>query len=215
MESRQLGISGAWEFAPQVHTGSAGTFVEPYSAPEFAEAVGHPISLGHLNVSVATAGTLRGIHFGDVPPGQAKYITCVAGAVWDVVVDLRVGSPTFGKWEGVLLDDQSRRAVYLGEGLGHGYVSLEDRSVLVYACSQPYVAGREHRINSLDPAMSIDWPTTGRDGAKLDFIIGRQDRAAPTLKQALDRGMLPDLRAVNAWVASMREKSGKNPGSPP
>jgi dTDP-4-dehydrorhamnose 3,5-epimerase len=202
VEARELGISGAWVFSPPVHKGAVGAFVEPYSAPEFAETIGHRLTLGHMNVSVAKAGTLRGIHYGDVPPGQAKYITCVAGAVWDVVVDLRVGSPTFGAWEGVHLDDHTRRAVYLSEGLGHGYLSLADGSALVYLCSQPYVDGREHRLNSLDPAIDIAWPTHGRDSARLSFVRGRNDRAAPDLHDARNRGMLPDMHAVAEWTAS-------------
>ncbi|GIF01357.1 dTDP-4-dehydrorhamnose 3,5-epimerase family protein [Paractinoplanes rishiriensis] len=210
MKVCELGIVGAWVFTPEVHTWAAGAFVEPYSAPEFAEVVGHRLDLGHLNVSVAHAGTVRGVHFGDVPPGQAKYITCVVGSVWDVAVDLRVGSPTFGAWVGTLLDDRTRSAVYLSEGLGHGYISLEDHSTLVYVCSQPYVEGREHRINPLDPDLDIGWPTVSRDGSELDYVIGRKDRAAPMLSEALKHGILPSLASVlsgggNNYLTHLRE----------
>ena len=84
---------------------------------------------------MSAPGVLRGIHFSDVPPGQAKYVTCVAGAVLDVVVDIRVGSPTFGQWDSVLLDDVDRREIYLAEGLGHAFMSLADGSTVVYLCS--------------------------------------------------------------------------------
>ena len=87
---------------------------------------------------MSAKGVVRGIHFSDVPPGQAKYVTCVAGAVLDVVVDIRVGSPTFGRWDSVLLDDVDRRQIYLGEGLGHAFMSLADGSTVVYLCSTAY-----------------------------------------------------------------------------
>ena len=98
---------------------------------------------------------IRGIHYADVPPGQAKYVTCVAGAILDVVVDLRAGSPTFGTWETVRLDDKDRRALFLAEGLGHGFQALSDSATVLYLCSTPYAAGREHGVNPMDPAIGI------------------------------------------------------------
>ena len=193
MTARALDITGAWEFWPEVLSDDWCTFVETYSAPDFAHVVGHPMALGHMTVSVARAGLLRGIHVVDVPPGCGKLVTCVSGAVWDVVVDLRVGSETFGRWAGVLLDDTARNAVYWSEGLGHGYLSLEDGSVLVYLHTQPYVAERERRIYAFDPVLAISWPVVGRSGAPLEHVIGRKDRAAPTLAQAVASSMLPSL----------------------
>ncbi|MEU6349532.1 dTDP-4-dehydrorhamnose 3,5-epimerase family protein [Streptomyces sp. NPDC047072] len=193
MDARELSIPGAWLFAAPVLSGERGEHVEPYSAPEFTAVVGRPLSLGHLNVTVARAGSVFGVHYGDVPPGQAKYLHCVSGAVWDVVVDLRVGSPTFGRWEGVVLDDVDRHAVYLGEGLGHAYVSLADRSTLVYVCSQPFMPDREHSLNPMDPALGIAWPRSGRDGTPLTLTLGRRDGSAPTLEEARAAGRLPVL----------------------
>ena len=115
------------------------------AAEDTGVAVGHRLDLQQANCSVSAAGVLRGIHFADVPPGQAKYVTCVKGAVLDVAIDVRVGSPTFGTWDAVLLDDVDRRAVYLSEGLGHAFLSLEDDSTVLYLCSTGYSPGREHR----------------------------------------------------------------------
>ena len=111
MDIRPLSIEGAWEISPKLHGDPRGLFTEWYRFDRLAEVVGHPLRLAQANLSVSSRGVVRGIHFADVPPGQAKYVTCVRGAVLDVVVDLRVGSPTFGRWEGVRLDDTDRRAV--------------------------------------------------------------------------------------------------------
>ena len=128
---------------------------------------------------------IRGIHFADVPPGQAKYVTCVSGAILDVVVDLRAGSPGFGRWEAVRLDDDSRRAVFLAEGLGHGFTALSDEATVLYLCSTAYAPGREHGVNPLDPAIGIAWP------ADAEPVLSDKDAAAPTLEQALRDGLLP------------------------
>ena len=152
---------------------------------------------------MSAAGVVRGIHFADVPPGQAKYVTCPSGAVLDVIVDLRIGSPTFGRWDSVLLDDIDRRAVYLSEGLGHAFVSLEDRSTVLYLCSAGYAPGREHGVHPLDPTIAIVWPTTDRHGAPLQLQFSAKDEVAPTLAEAAASGLLPQLDIVEAYIRSL------------
>src|SRR5919202_5624129 len=126
MHIRELGIPGAFEVTPVPHRDERGAFLEWFRQDELAAAVGHELELAQANCSISRRGVVRGVHCAEVPPGQAKYVTCSRGAVLDVVVDLRVGSPTFGRWEGVRLDDVDRRAVYLAEGLGHGFCALSD-----------------------------------------------------------------------------------------
>ncbi|KAA0024620.1 dTDP-4-dehydrorhamnose 3,5-epimerase family protein [Antrihabitans cavernicola] len=191
MEIRELSIAGAYEFTPKQFGDDRGVFLEWFKSSEFTEAVGSPLELKQANCSVSAAGVLRGIHFTDVPPGQAKYVTCVRGAFLDVVVDLRVGSPTFGKWDSVLIDDVDRRAVYLSEGLGHAILSLEDGSTVMYLCSIEYSPGLDHDVHPLDPALAIDWPTVGRNGDKLEYVLSEKDSAAPSLATAAERGVLP------------------------
>src|SRR5690625_2058972 len=176
---------------PRKFTDPRGTFLESFSEPAFVEAVGHPLDLQQVNTSVSAAGVLRGIHFADVPPSQAKYVMCPRGAVLDVVVDIRVGSPTFGKWDSVLLDDVDRRANYISEGLGHAFLSLEEDSTVFYLCSATYEPGREHGINPLDPALAIPWLTTGRTGELIEPLLSDKDRAAPTLEEARSSELLP------------------------
>ncbi|MFV0634377.1 dTDP-4-dehydrorhamnose 3,5-epimerase family protein [Demequina sp.] len=203
MELTPLSIEGAWSVSTKHFGDDRGIFLEWFKDGPFSDATGHGLNLAQANCSVSAAGVLRGIHYADVPPGQAKYVTCARGAVLDVVVDLRVGSPTYGQWDSVLLDDVDRRGIYLSEGLGHGFVSLEDNSTVMYLCSTPYAPEREHEVNPLDPAIGIDWPTVGRDGTPLTFELSAKDQAAPTLEQARAAGALPTLEQTEAWRSSL------------
>lgn len=203
MEYRQLTIEGAWEITPRQFGDDRGVFLEWFKEAPFANAAGHGLHLAQANCSVSSAGVVRGIHFADVPPSQAKYVTCPSGAVLDVVVDIRVGSPTFGQWDAVLLDDVDRRAIYLSEGLGHAFMALEDKSTVVYLCSTGYNPTGEHGIHPLDPAIGIEWPTQARDGSPLTPLLSPKDEEAPTLAQAQQQGLLPTMEAVNSYLASL------------
>ena len=201
MRIRPLSIEGAFEVTPVVHGDERGAFCEAYRHDVLREAVGHPLRLAQANLSVSAAGVVRGVHFADVPPGQAKYVQCVRGALLDVVVDLRVGSPTFGRWEGVRLDDVSRRAVYVAEGLGHGICALSDDATLVYFCSEAYAPAREHTVYAFDPELGIDWPESAP-------ILSARDAAAPGLAEAGAAGLLPGYDACVDLYASLRARAG-------
>lgn len=203
MSYRELSVPGAWEITPTQHTDPRGAFMEYFQGAAFREATGHSLALGQANCSVSAAGVLRGIHFADVPPGQAKYVTCARGAVWDVAIDLRVGSPTFGAWDAVLLDDRDRRAIYLSEGLGHAFLSLEDDSTVLYLCSTPYAPGREHGVHPFDEQLGITWPTTARDGSPLTPQLSDKDSAAPTVADAVASGLLPRYYEVVAYTSGL------------
>ncbi|MEV2239320.1 dTDP-4-dehydrorhamnose 3,5-epimerase [Micromonospora sp. NPDC049891] len=205
MKLRPLSIEGAWEITPQQHGDPRGLFLEWYRFDRLAEAVGHPLRLAQGNLSVSARDVVRGIHFADVPPGQAKYVTCVRGAVLDVVVDLRVGSPTFGRWEGVRLDDVDRRAVYLAEGLGHGFCALTDDATLTYLCSTTYNPSAEHAVHPLDEELGIDWPATVPQ-------LSARDAAAPTLAQARAAGLLPGYDTCQRYVATLAATAGSTDG---
>ena len=191
VDRRELAVLGAWELTPRQHADDRGLFYEWFREDDMTAATGHPFDLRQANCSVSAAGVLRGIHYADVPPGQAKWVTCLAGSVFDVAVDLRVGSPTFARWDAVLLDDVDRRAVYLPDGVGHGFLSLQDGSTVAYLCSTPYAPGREHEVHPLDPDLGIEWPDRGRDGAPLQLRLSPKDTAAPGLHEARRRGLLP------------------------
>lgn len=200
MKLRPLAIEGAWEITPALRGDARGLFLEWYRFDLLAEVVGHPLNLAQANISVSAAGSIRGMHFADVPPGQAKYVTCVRGALVDVMVDIRVGSPTFGACELVRLDDVDRRAVYVPEGLAHGFCALTDDATLTYLCSATYNPDREHTINPLDPELGIEWPVV----AGAEPLLSARDAAAPSLAETRERGLLPSYPDYLEFTASLR-----------
>ncbi|WP_343571667.1 dTDP-4-dehydrorhamnose 3,5-epimerase [Mycobacterium sp.] len=198
MEVRELDIVGAWEITPQLRTDSRGLFFEWLTAGEFAEFAGHRLDVRQANCSVSAAGVLRGLHYAQLPPSQAKYVTCLSGSVFDVVVDVRVGSPTFGRWDAVTLDDHSHKSVYISEGLAHGFLALQDNSTVMYLCSAEYSPQREHTIAATDPALAIEWPSGHRP------VLSDRDAAAPTLAEVRAAGLLPSWDEARAFVEGLR-----------
>ena len=197
-----LGIEGAWVFTPQVHSDDRGSFAEAFRGAEFAADLGYRLDVAQVNCSVSRRGVIRGIHYADVPPGQAKYVTCVAGTILDVVVDLRTGSPSFGKWEAVQLDAGTRRAVFLAEGLGHAFMALTDDATALYLCSTPYAPGREHGVDPRDPAIGIAWPLD------TEPVLSDKDADAPTLDEALRGGLLPSYQECAGYAEMLRGGRG-------
>lgn len=198
MQVRQLQVRDAVEITPALHPDERGLFLELYRADVLADVVGHPLRLAQANVSVSGAGVLRGVHYADVPPSQAKYVTCLHGRVLDVVVDLRAGSPTFGRWEAVVLDDVTRRAVYVPEGLGHAFLALSGGAAVTYLCSAPYEPGREHGVDALDPALSIPWADWLPPGVQV--VRSERDASAPALADAV----LPSYEECLRWYEALR-----------
>jgi dTDP-4-dehydrorhamnose 3,5-epimerase len=195
-----LGIEGAWVYTPQVHNDDRGSFAEAFRGAEFAADLGYRLDVAQVNCSVSKRGVIRGIHYADLPPGQAKYVTCAAGAILDVIVDLRTDSPSFGKWEAVRLDAVTRRAVFIAEGLGHAFTALTEGATALYLCSTPYAPGREHGVHPLDPTIGIAWPTD-EDWAP---VLSEKDAAAPTLEEALRAGQLPRYEDCTAYQHVLR-----------
>ncbi|GLZ04899.1 dTDP-4-dehydrorhamnose 3,5-epimerase [Actinomadura sp. NBRC 104412] len=193
-----LTIQGAYAFTPQVHDDERGSFHE-WFRQDHLERTGHTFGLAQANCSVSSKGVLRGVHFADVPPGQAKYVTCVRGAILDVVVDLRVGSPTFGRHEAVTLDPGNRRCLYIAEGLGHAFMALTDDTMVMYLCSEPYAPRREHGVHPLDADLGIPWPSD------VEPILSPKDAAAPTLAEAEKSGLLPDYRTCLDFYAGRQD----------
>lgn len=199
MQMRELSVPDAWEVTPLQRTDDRGVFMEWYRFDVLEEAIGHPLSLRQANTSVSKRGVVRGIHFADVPPSQAKYVTVASGAVLDFVVDIRVGSPTFGQWDSVLLDTVDRRAVYIAEGLGHAFVALTDDATVSYLVSDTYAPGREHGITPLDPEIGLTWPEAAGEP-----LLSPKDLDAPTLADARADGLLPTWDACRAYYDSLR-----------
>ena len=197
-----LGIQGAWSISPRIHKDDRGSFLEWFRATDLALALGYRLDIAQANCSVSRRGVLRGVHFADVPPGQAKYVSCVRGAILDVVVDIRVGSPTYGRWDAVWLDDVNRQAVFLAEGLGHAFMALTDQATALYLCSTPYAPGREHGVHPLDPGLGIAWP------ADLEPVLSDKDAALPSLEQARVTGILPEYASCLRYAAQLQGREG-------
>jgi 5-epimerase len=197
VKATELAIPGAWVFEPPVFPDKRGAFAAPFQSAAFRYALGFDLTLAQVNQSVSACGVILGVHFADVPPGQAKYVYCSAGALLDVVVDLRVGSPTFGLVEAVELDAATSRAVYLAEGLGHAFVALEDGTAMTYLCSSPYNPKAEHGVDPLDPDLALPWP------GGLKPILSAKDAEAPSLAQARAAGLLPSWQRCRARYAAL------------
>ena len=197
MQATPLSIEGAWSFTPVLRPDDRGVFLESFKASVFEEAVGHIFDLQQMNISVSRIGTVRGVHFAEVPPGQAKYVQCFSGRILDIVVDIRVGSPTFGQYDAIELDDQSRTGLYIAEGLGHAFCALTESVTVGYLCSEPYAPTREHGIHPLDPELALPWPA--KSG-----LLSPKDAAAPTLAQALETGLLPTYEDYLSFTAELR-----------
>ena len=153
-----------------------------------------------MNISVSKIGTVRGIHFADVPPGQAKYVQCLHGRMLDVIVDVRVGSPTFGHWDSIELDSEARQGLYISEGLGHAFCALTESVTVGYLCSEPYAPTRERGINPLDSDLGIAWPSSP------NLVLSDKDAAAPSLAEAMNVGLLPQYSECEDWVTKLKTR---------
>lgn len=186
MQVRQLAVRDTYAITPKVFRDDRGLVVSHYREEPFAAATGRPLfPVAHASHSESCRGTVRGIHFTATPPGTAKYVYCPRGRTLDLVVDLRVGSPTFGAWDSVVIDPVAFEALYLPVGVGHACVALEDDTIVTYMWSGDYVAEQEMAIDVFDPAIGLPIPSD------VEPLLSGRDRDAPTLAQAEARGLLP------------------------
>jgi dTDP-4-dehydrorhamnose 3,5-epimerase len=199
VEISELAVPDSYVIDLVPHGDTRGRFTEWYRADALSRAVGHALPLAQANHSVSARGVLRGVHFALVPPGQAKYVYCPAGRVLDVVVDVRVDSPTFGTHDAVVLDSDQPRAVYLSEGLGHAFVALADHTSVTYLVSSGYDPAREFGIHPMDPDLALPWPSD------VDLELSAKDRAAPTLAEARVQGLLPTMAQCAERYAELRQ----------
>ncbi|MBF6063296.1 dTDP-4-dehydrorhamnose 3,5-epimerase family protein [Nocardia terpenica] len=189
MHTRKLSVTGAYVFEPTEYTDDRGSFVTPFQYSEFVRTVGHPpFRLAQSSYSVSRRDVIRGLHFTRTPPGVAKYVYSPRGKALDIVFDLRIGSPTFGRWDSIILGGDSCRTVYFPVGVGHMFVALTDDTVMTYLLSEEYVPDNELAISPLDPALALPIPDD------IDPIVSARDRQAPTLAEARSAGLLPDYR---------------------
>ncbi|HVT66061.1 MAG TPA: dTDP-4-dehydrorhamnose 3,5-epimerase family protein [Mycobacteriales bacterium] len=190
MSVEPLGIDGAWLCTPQLHSDPRGLFLEWFRSDVLATATEREFDVVQANHSVSGKGVVRGVHYADVPPGQAKYVTVPVGAALDIVVDLRMGSPTFGKSEMIVLDDERRQGVFLAEGLGHAFCALQDDTAVTYLVSAVYSPQHEHAVSPNDPDLALPWNEYVETP-----IVSDRDLAAPSVAEAAAAGALPSYSA--------------------
>jgi epimerase EvaD len=186
MRARELAIEGAFEFSTTSFADERGMFGTPLDGDTFADAVGRPLfPVRQASGSTSRRGVFRGVHYTMAPPGRAKYVWCAHGRCRDIVIDIRVGSPTYGRHEVIELDGDCPRAVYFPTGVGHAFLALEDDTVMSYLLSGTYVPEQELALDPFDPVLGLDFP------GGPDLVLSERDRAAPTLAEARRKGLLP------------------------
>lgn len=172
-----LPIEGSWIISADQFKDLRGSFREWLPNSACKEIFGTNFEVAQANFSVSKKGTLRGIHYSLAPVGQAKLVTCLTGKIYDVVVDLRPNSNTFGKWHGVILDSDTPLSIYLGPGLGHAFLALEDQTGVAYLLSSPYNKDLEFGIDPFDPEIGINWPDA-------KYILSDKDKLSPRVRTA-------------------------------
>jgi dTDP-4-dehydrorhamnose 3,5-epimerase len=170
-------LDGTVLLEPVVHGDERGFFIETFRRDLWAE---HGVEAEFVqhNHSRSAKGTLRGLHF-QTEPGQAKLVCCARGEIFDVAVDLRRDSPTYGKWEGHVLDDKTHRQLFVPAGFAHGFAVLSDVADVTYLCSSTYDPATESGIAWDDPEVGVEWPVS-------DPLVSDRDRSAPTLAEVAE-----------------------------
>ncbi len=179
MPFEEMKIKGAWIHTPQRHSDNRGTFEEVFKVSEIQRELQRNFFVAQVNQSVSNKGVIRGIHVTNSSAGQAKYISCSKGEIWDVVVDLRPDSPTYGKWDAALLSEKNGKSVLISENLGHAFLSLQDGSVSTYLCSSEYDKGSEMEIHPFSSAIGIDFRGMGESRNIHAFALSEKDSRAP------------------------------------
>lgn len=179
MPFEEMKIKGAWVHTPSVFPDERGSFHEVFKLSSIESQLGRSFQVKQVNQSTSAKGVIRGIHFTDSVEGQAKYVSCVAGSLWDVIVDVRRDSETYGHWDAVLLSAENKKSVLISEGLGHAFLSLEDGTVANYLCSSEFNPAADKTINPLSESLGIDFDAIAKENGVEGFVLSPKDSEAP------------------------------------
>ena len=196
MKAKPLEISGAWEVELKKFDDSRGFFFESFRSDFSHDTFGRKFTVKQTNTSVSAKGAIRGIHYALVPPSQAKYVQCQKGSIMDYVIDIRIGSPTFGKSLSIELDSDTPRAIFIEEGLAHAFVALEDETVVTYLVNENFNPEREKGINPFDKELAINWP-------KMDLLLSEKDKTAISLTKAKELDLLPSFVECKQFIKTL------------
>ena len=196
MKAQPLKISGSWKIEFQKFDDNRGFFYESFKEEDFKKLIGRNLNIKQTNTSSSSKGSVRGIHYALVPPSQAKLVQCQRGSIKDYVIDIRVGSPTFGQFEEIELNENSASAVFIEEGLAHAFVALENQTVVTYFVTEKYNPEREKGINPFDKTLNVKWPD-------IELLLSEKDKQAMSLEEAKSQGLLPTFDECKAFIKSL------------
>ena len=196
MKAHPLKISGSWKIEFQKFDDNRGFFYESFKEEDFKNQIGRSLNIKQTNTSSSSKGSVRGIHYALVPPSQAKLVQCQRGSIKDYVIDIRVGSPTFGQFEEIELNENLASAVFIEEGLAHAFVALENQTVVTYFVTEKYNPEREKGINPFDKTLNVKWPD-------VDLILSEKDKQAISLEEAKNQGLLPTFDDCKKFIKSL------------
>ena len=196
MKAQPLKISGSWKIEFQKFDDNRGFFYESFKEEDFKKLIGRNLNIKQTNTSSSSKGSVRGIHYALVPPSQAKLVQCQRGSIKDYVIDIRVGSPTFGQFEEIELSENSVSAVFIEEGLAHAFVALENQTVVTYFVTEKYNPEREKGINPFDKTLNVKWPD-------LELILSEKDKQAISLEEAKNQGLLPSFDECKKFIKTL------------
>ena len=196
MKAQPLKISGSWKIEFQKFDDNRGFFYESFKEEDFKKLIGRNLNIKQTNTSSSSKGSVRGIHYALVPPSQAKLVQCQRGSIKDYVIDIRVGSPTFGQFEEIELNENSASAVFIEEGLAHAFVALENQTVVTYFVTEKYNPEREKGINPFDKTLNVKWPD-------IELILSEKDKQAISLEEAKNQGLLPTFDECKKFIKSL------------
>jgi dTDP-4-dehydrorhamnose 3,5-epimerase len=196
MKAQPLKISGSWKIEFQKFDDNRGFFYESFKEEDFKKLISRNLNIKQTNTSSSSKGSVRGIHYALVPPSQAKLVQCQRGSIKDYVIDIRVGSPTFGQFEEIELNENSASAIFIEEGLAHAFVALENQTVVTYFVTEKYNPEREKGINPFDKTLNVKWPD-------LELILSEKDKQAISLDESKAQGLLPNFDECKKFIKSL------------
>ena len=185
MSYSALAIPGVWLGKPTTHEDSRGIFRSTFIGSEIERLTGRPFPVRQSNESRSHAGVIRGFHWVESEVGQLKFVTCTKGRVWDVVVDVRPGSSTFGKWDAIYLDSMDPSHLIIPEGVAHGFLSLENESIVTYLCSSEYDPQNERSFFPLDEDLKIPFRELANKCGIETLTLSARDQNSPGFRAAI------------------------------